>query len=368
MNISFLDLKPQTEKLKPQLLKAIESVIDETAFSGGRFVEAFENQFKEFCPAQYIMGVSNGTSALTLALLALGIKEGDEVLVPANTFIASAWAISHVGAKPVFVDCDPKTWNIYIDQIQDKINSKTKAIIGVHLYGLPCDLDSLLQICKKNHLFLIEDCAQAHGAQYGENFVGTFGHIGCFSFYPGKNLGALGEGGAVVTSSEEYAYKIRLLRNQGSEEKYYHKIVGYNERMDGIQAAVLSVKLNYLKNWNIRRREIAHKYNSELQFPELNSQFEPFGYTSVYHLFVIKTSFREKLEKFLNDHNIFPGRHYPVPCHLQQAYQYLGYKKGSMPNSEKLSENCLSLPIYPELLPEQVNQVIEKIQYFFKNI
>jgi len=357
--INFLDLKDQYSQIKDEAQLAIQNVIDQTAFSGGSFSEEFEENFAAYCHAKYAVGVNSGTSALHLAMIAAGIGEGDEVILPANTFIATAWGVSYVNATPVFVDCDPETWNIDSAQIEKMITSNTKAIIGVHLYGQPFDIDAVKTVAEKNNLLLIEDSAQAHGAEYKEQKVGSLCEMGCFSFYPGKNLGAYGEGGAVTTNTEKYYKHIKKLQSHGSNKKYYHDEIGYNMRMDGIQGAVLNVKLKYIDAWNRRRVEIAGMYWEGIKNPAIKLQRQPDWAASVYHLFVITCDDRGHLLTYLNEHNVYPGQHYPVPCHLQKAYEYLGHKEGDFPNSEYLSAHCLSLPIYAELSNEKVQRVID---------
>jgi len=360
----FLNLDRQLKQIKPELFKAITKVYEDSAFSGGKYTEQFENEFAQFCKVKYCSGVNSGTAALHLALLALNIGSGDEVLVPANTFIATAAAVSHTGAKPVFVDCDSKTWNIDSSDIEHRINKKTKAIIGVHLYGQPFNIDAVANIAKKHQLKFIEDCAQAQGALYKHKKVGSFSDMACFSFYPGKNLGALGEAGAVVTNSFEYKQRLDLLRNHGSVQKYYHEEVGYNYRMDGIQAAALSVKLKHLALWNQKRQTIASTYQKEINNPLINIQQKEPGAESVYHLYVITTEYRDKLKEHLEAQGIFAGMHYPVPCHLQKAYTNLGYKTGDFPQSEYLASHCLSLPMFPEMTPGETKRVIDAVNQF----
>lgn len=362
--IPFLDLKRQHETLKNELREAMQRVMEDAAFSGGPFVERFEKEFADFCNTKFAIALNSGTSALHLALRALGVQPGDEVLVPANTFIATAWGVSHTGATPVFVDCDAATWTLSPEQAKAKITPRTKAIIGVHLYGQPCEIDGLQKICHEQGIHFIEDAAQAHGAAYRGKKAGGFGEMACFSFYPGKNLGALGEGGGVTTNNLLYADKIKLLRNQGSVVKYYHEEIGYNERMDGIQGAVLSVKLKYLEQWNQRRKEIAEKYRQGIKHAGVKMQMLPGYMESANHLFVITVEKRDTFMKYLNERNIFPGLHYPVPCHLQNAYAHLQYKQGDCPNAEYLSEHCVSLPMFPELKDEEVEYVIEIINRF----
>jgi len=362
--IPFLDLHRQYFMIKSEIQEAIERVMQQSAFSGGAFVEQFEKEFADYCGIPHAVAVNSGTSALHLAMRALGIKDGDEVIIPANTFIATAWGVSHAGAIPVFVDCDAETWNIDAKKIEEKITPKTKAVIGVHLYGQPCDVSALLSISKNHKLHFVEDAAQAHGAKHDGKKAGTFGEMACFSFYPGKNLGAYGEGGAVTTNNEAFAARIKTLRNQGSLVKYYHDEVGYNERMDGIQGAVLSVKLKHLDKWNSRRQQIAKRYREGIVNAAIKMQQPQQDAESVYHLFVITVENREAWMKHLNERNIFPGMHYPLPCHLQKAYSHLGYKKGDFPNAEYLSERCLSLPMYPELTDDEAQQVIEAVNEF----
>jgi len=362
--IPCLDLKGQHQQIKKEVFEAFERVYEQTAFSGGSFVEEFEKYFARFCETKYAVGVNNGTTALHLAMLALGIGAGDEVIIPANTFIATAWGVSYTGAIPVFVDCNPDTWEMDMSQLESKITSKTKAVIGVHLYGQPFDIHTAQSICKKHKLFLIEDAAQAQGARYMDKPVGGFGEMACFSFYPGKNLGACGEAGGLTTNNEAYYKHLQSLRNHGSVVRYYHDEIGYNMRMGGLEGASLTIKLKYLPDWNKRRKEIAGRYQQGIKNPKIKMQVQPSGHESVFHLFVITTEKRDELIKFLNEKNIFPGLHYPVPCHLQKAYASLGYKKGDFPNSEYLAEHCLSLPMYAELSGEDVDYVIDTLNRY----
>lgn len=362
--IACLDLKGQHQQVKKEIFEAFEKVYDKTAFSGGPFVEEFEKSFAAFCNTQYALGVSNGTTALHLAMLALGIGPGDEVILPANTFIATAWGISHAGATPVFVDCTPDTWEIDITKIEEKITPKTKAIIGVHLYGQPFDIDGVAAICKKHKIKFIEDAAQAQGARYKDLPVGGFGEMACFSFYPGKNLGACGEAGGITTNNQEYATHIQSLRNHGCKVRYYHDEVGYNYRMGGLEGASLSVKLKYLPDWNEKRRSIAARYLAGITNPAIKMQAQPAWAKSVFHLFVVTTDEKERLIKHMEENNIIPAYHYPVPCHLQKAYSNLGHKTGDFPNAEYLAANCVSLPMYAELADEDVERVIEIMNKF----
>jgi dTDP-4-amino-4,6-dideoxygalactose transaminase len=362
--IPCLDLKGQHEQVKTEIFEAFEKVYAHTAFSGGPFVEEFEKSFAAYCGASYAIGVNNGTSALHLAMLALGIGAGDEVIVPANTFIATAWGVSYCGATPVFVDCDPMTWEIDATKIEEKITPKTKAIIGVHLYGMPFDIDAVKAICTTHNLYMIEDGAQAQGAKYKGTNVGVFGEMACFSFYPGKNLGACGEAGGITTNNESYYKHLQSLRNHGCTVRYYHDEIGYNMRMGGLEGASLSVKLKYLEGWNNSRRAIAKRYHSEIVNPKIKMQQQPEWADSIYHLFVVTVEDRDQFMKYLNGHNIFPGLHYPVPCHLQKAYTQLGYKDGDMPHSEYLAAHCVSLPMYAELSHEDVSSVIDVINKY----
>jgi dTDP-4-amino-4,6-dideoxygalactose transaminase len=362
--IPCLDLKGQHDQIKKEVFEAFEQVYEKTAFSGGPFVEEFENSFAKFCNTKYAIGVSNGTTALHLALLALGIGEGDEVIVPANTFIASVWCISYVKAIPVFVDCNQDTWEIEISEIEKKITSKTRAIIGVHLYGQPFDIDAIMTVCRKHNLYLLEDAAQAQGAKYKGVRVGGFGEMACFSFYPGKNLGACGEAGGITTNNEKYAKHLEILRSHGSKVRYYHDELGYNYRMGGLEGASLNVKLKYLEGWNNRRREIANRYLTEINNPKIRMQHQPSWAESIFHLFVVTAENKDAFVSHLSDNNIIAAFHYPVPCHLQKAYSYLNHKVGDFPNSEYLASHCVSLPMFAELEDHEVSKVIDVINKY----
>jgi dTDP-4-amino-4,6-dideoxygalactose transaminase len=361
--INCLDLKEQHQKIKAEIFEAFEKVYDATAFSGGPFVEEFEKSFANYIGVKHAIGVSNGTTALHLAMLALNIGAGDEVIIPANTFIATAWGVSHAGATPVFVDCDD-TWNIDVTKIEAAITPKTKAIIGVHLYGQPCDLDALLAICNKHNLHLVEDAAQAQGARYKGKTVGSFGIMACYSFYPGKNLGACGEAGGLTTNNDEIAAHLRSLRNHGCTVRYYHDEIGYNYRMGGLEGASLSIKLKYLEGWNNRRREIANRYNIEIKNPKITLQLKPDWADGISHLAVITTEDKDGLVKYLADNGINAAFHYPVPCHLQKAYSNLGHNVGDFPISEYLASHCISLPMYPELQDNQMDTVINTLNKY----
>lgn len=361
--IPCLDLKGQHAQVKEEIFESFEKVYEQTAFSGGPFVAEFEKNFADYIGSDYAIGVNNGTVALHLAMIALGIGEGDEVIIPANTFIATAWGVSHAGATPVFVDCD-ETWNIDSTKIEAAITKKTKAVIGVHLYGQPFDVDSVKAICDKHGIFMIEDAAQAQGARYKGKTVGVFGEMACYSFYPGKNLGACGEAGGLTTNNPSYDTHLRSLRNHGSTVRYFHDEIGYNYRMGGLEGASLTVKLKYLEGWNNRRREIAERYRHEINNPKITMQVKPDWADGINHLFVITTENKDTFVKYLAEHQISAAFHYPVPCHLQKAYASLGHKKGDFPIAEYLAEHCVSLPMFAELTNEEVNKVIETINHY----
>lgn len=364
MNVPFFDLKRQYLQIKSEIHLALDAVMEKTAFSGGPFVDAFEAELATFSNTKHAIAVNSGTSALHLAMIALGIGEGDEVIVPANTFIASAWGVSYVGAKPVFVDIDPLTWNISIEAAEKAITPKTKAIVGVHLYGQPCNINALVALCQSKGIHFLEDNAQAIGATYQGKMVGQFGALSCTSFYPGKNLGAYGEGGAVFTDNDTYAEQIKMLKNHGAKVRYYHETVGYNMRMEGFQAAVLSVKLKYIQSWNQKRQQIAQRYLNEIKNDALRFQQAEPNAQSVYHLFVALTENRDAFQKHLESCGIGYAFHYPVPCHLQQAYAHLGYQKGDIPHAEYQAAHSISLPMFPEMTQEEVDAVIAAVNAY----
>jgi dTDP-4-amino-4,6-dideoxygalactose transaminase len=366
MKIPCLDIKRQYLSIKQEVLVKTEEVFDSNAFSGGKYVESFEKKFAEYCGTEYAMACNNGTTALHLALLALDIQPEDEIIVPANTFIATAWAVSYVGAKLVFVDCSPKTWLIDPQKIEEKITAKTKAIIGVHLYGQPFDIEAITAICKKHNLFLVEDAAQAQGAKYKGVKVGGFGDLACFSFYPGKNLGAYGEAGGLTTNNIKYFEIVQKLKNHGMTQRYYHDIIGYNYRMDGLQGAILEIKLKYLDSWNARRQSIANRYQNEIKNEAIQMQFQPEWAESIYHLFVVLVKNRQHFIDFMEKEGISLGLHYPVPCHLQKAYLHLGYQEGDFPVAEMQAKNCVSLPMFAEMTDEEVSYVIEKMNSYLQ--
>jgi len=362
MKVPFLDLKAQYDSIKDEIAKEINWVLENTSFILGDKVKEFEKNFASYCNKKHAVAVNSGTSALHLALLAYGIKERDEVITVPNTFIATAEAISYTGAKPVFVDVNEKNYTIDTDLIEETITDRTKAIIPVHLYGQPADMDPIIDIARKYNLFIIEDCAQAHGAEYKGKKVPIIS-TGCFSFYPGKNLGAYGEGGAVLTDDGEIAEKIIMLRDHGQKEKHRHKYIGYNYRMDGFQGAVLNTKLKYLNKWIEQRRDKARLYNQLLSGVAETPREDDYA-KHIYHLYVIRTKEREKLAKYLKSKEIDTGMHYPTPIHLQEAYSSLGYKPGDFPITEKVVKEILSLPIFPELTEDQVRYVAETIKEF----
>lgn len=354
-----IDLGRNYRNHKEEYMKAIEAVCEETAFSGGKFADKFDQEFAEYIGVRAATGVDNGTSAIQLAMLALGIGPGDEVIVPANTYIATAWGVTYTGATPVFADCTEDTWEIDPAGIEKKITEKTKAIIGVHLYGQPFDFGRVKEIADRHGLYVVEDCAQAHNARYDGRMVGGLGDIGCFSFYPGKNLYAFGEAGSVTSDNKKYIDDIDILKNQGCKVRYYHDVVGYNMRMEGIQGAVLSVSLKYLNEWTCRRQDIGRRYLREIVNPRIRMQEHPDNTEPVFHLFVITVPDAEAFLHFMDEKEIECNRHYPVPCHLQKAYAHLNYRKGDCPNAEYLAEHCITLPMFPEMTEEEINLVID---------
>lgn len=366
MQVPFVDLKRQYKSIKEEIDSAIQNVLDSTAFIMGENVENFENDFAKFCNVKHAIGVSSGTSALYLALIGAGIKVGDEVITVPNTFIATAEAISHVGSDVKFVDIDKETYNIDTSKI--KITKKTKAVIPVHLYGQMAEMDPLMELAEDNNLKIIEDAAQAHGAEYKNRKAGAIGHVGCFSFYPGKNLGAYGDAGMVITNDDEIAEKVRVLRDHGRTEKYKHKIIGFNHRIDALQAVILDVKLRYLDEWTNARRRNARLYNKLLGDVDVVTPVEKEYNKHVYHLYVIRARNRDKLQKHLKTHGISTGIHYPIPLHLQPAYVHLNHKKGDFPITEKYSEEILSLPMFAELTEDEIGYVVKKIKDINVNI
>jgi len=368
MKIPFLNFEPMHSLIKEEMQIAFNRVYESNWFVLGKEVELFEKAYAAFNQVNHCVSLSNGLDALHLSLKALNIREGDEVIVPSNTYIATALAVTFVGARPVFVEPNIETFNIDVNKIEDSITSKTKAIIPVHLYGQACEMNVLMNIADKYNLRVIEDNAQAQGASYLGKLTGSWGEINATSFYPGKNLGALGDAGAVTTNSEELAIKIMTLRNYGSQKKYYNESIGYNMRMDELQAAFLNVKLKNLKYWTSQRQQIATWYNEELKdLPQVSLPCTSVNSTHVYHLYVIRAEVRDELQSFLNNNNIGTLIHYPIPPHLQNAYKYLGLKKGSLPIAEKIANSCLSLPMWPGLSQSDVNQVSKCIKLFYNS-
>ena len=358
--INFCDLKAEHDLLREELKQIMDAAVDASDFCNGAAVRSFEKAFGEYVGVKNVCGVSNGTSALFLAMRALGIGEGDEVIVPSNTFVATAWAATYNGAVPVFCDCKSDTWEIDPESVMKKITKKTKAIAGVHLYGQTFDFDAIKSIADEYGLMIIEDCAQAHGATFNGRKTGTMGDIGCFSFYPTKNLGAMGDAGAVVTDSDEIARKINLLKFYAFEKSTGDHIeLGFNTRMDSIQAAILELKLKKLDENNEKRRRIARIYLNEIDNPVFTMQTVDERCKSVWHLFVMKVPDREHFTAYMRKNGVNCGVHYPVPCHLQRAFSSLGYKKGDLPECEDLAQHCISLPMYPELTDEQILKVVE---------
>jgi len=367
ISVPFLDLKSQHRSLREDLWRVWDEVLDSAGFIGGSPVEQFEKAFAAFCETKHAVGVGNGTDALLLALKALGIGRGDEVIVPANSFVATAAGVVHAGATPVFVDIDPRTYNIDVNQIENHISPQTKAIIPVHLYGQPADISPVLELDKLYGLKVIEDAAQAHGALYHGRRAGSMGDAACFSFYPGKNLGACGDGGAVVTSDPDLAQSLRRLREHGGLRKYEHDVVGYNSRLDSLQAAALHIKLGFLDQRNEMRRRHAESYRELLS--DITGIVTPFvlsGVTSVYHLYVIRveTGSRTDLQDYLKDHGVQTLIHYPIPIHRTRAFAE--FRKHDCPIAEEYAERILSLPMYPELETSQLEYIAGLLSDFIK--
>lgn len=358
--IKFLDLKAGYDELKLEIDQAYHSVMDSGWFIHGQECEAFESEFANYCQTDYAVGVGNGLEALELLLKAYEIGSGDEVIVPSNTYIATWLAVSYVDAKVVAVEPDIRTYNIDPNLIEKAITPKTKAIIAVHLYGQPCDMNPIMKIAEKHNLIVIEDAAQAQGALYKGRKAGSLGHAAGFSFFPGKNLGAFGDAGAITTNDKQIADKVRLLGNYGSNIKYYNKIKGVNSRLDELQSAFLRVKLRHLDNWNNRRKLIAKKYTTELANTQLVTPFVSENTDPVWHQFVIRTQNRDALQDALKTDNISTMIHYPVPPHKQEAYQDMGHL--DLPISEKIHQEVLSLPIYPHLTENNINTIIKAIK------
>lgn len=361
MNIPFVSFRPMERELDADLRVAFDRVYTRSWYIDGVEDVAFENLFADFCGVQYCVGTGNGLDALVLALKALGIGAGDEVIVPSNTYIATALAVTYVGAKPVFVEPDIRTYNINAELIEERITYNTKAIMPVHLYGQACDMDPIMDVARKYNLYIVEDCAQAHGATYKGKKVGSFGDAAGFSFYPGKNLGALGDAGAVVTNSKEIADKVRAYGNYGSDYKYHHIYKGNNSRLDEMQAAFLSAKLPHLERMNEERRRIAEMYLNGIKNDKVILPVVMDGAVPVWHIFAVRCEDRSGLEEYLKDNGVCTNKHYPIPMHLQECYKDLGLKEGDLPVAEKISATELSLPLYYGMTDEQINYVIDAI-------
>lgn len=364
MNVPFVSFLPMEKELESDLREAFNRVFTRSWYIEGQEDAAFEKAFAAFCGTKYCVGVGNGLDALMLILKALNIGEGDEVIVPSNTYIATALAVTYVGAKPVFVEPEVETFNINPSRIEAAVTPRTKAIMPVHLYGRACDMDPILSIAAKHNLRIIEDCAQAHGATYKGRKVGTFGDAAGFSFYPGKNLGALGDAGAVVTDNEDIAVKVRALGNYGSDYKYHHIYKGNNSRLDELQAAFLSAKLPHLERMNAARRQIADRYLAEIKNPAVILPVVSEGYVPVWHIFGIRCSRRDELEKHLAGQGIMTNKHYPIPMHLQECYRDLGFSEGDFPIAEEISRTELSLPMFYGMTEEQIQAVIHAVNTF----
>lgn len=364
MKIPFVSFLAMEKELNNEIHEAFERVFNRSWYIGGVEDESFEKKFAEFCGSQYCVGTGNGLDALMLALKAFGIGEGDEVIVPSNTYIATALAVTYVGATPVLVEPDIRTFNMNPELIEEAITSKTKAIMPVHLYGQACDMDNIMDIAHKYNLRVVEDCAQAHGATYKGKKVGTFGDVAGFSFYPGKNLGALGDAGAIVTNEKKLADKIRALGNYGSDYKYHHIYKGNNSRLDELQAAFLSVKLPYLDKMNSERRRIANRYLSEIKNNRIILPLVPDYAVPVWHIFGIRCEERDLLDKYLRNAGIGTNKHYPIPIHLQECYKDLGFRRGDFPISEEISNTELSLPMYYGMTDDEISYVIKMLNKF----
>jgi len=362
--ISLVDLNIQYQTIESEVIEVVNRVLKSCAFILGDDVDAFEVEFAKYCKAKYCVGLDNGTSALELGMRVLNIGVGDEVITPVNSFIASSSAISMTGAIPVWVDCDPKAYNMDPLEIEKKITKKTKAIMPVHLYGQPADMKKILGIAKKYRLHVIEDACQAHGASIAGKPVGSFGTYAAFSFYPGKNLGAFGDAGALVTNDRHIYETVKKMRDYGQSKKYHHDFIAWNRRLDSLQAAILRVKLRYLDKWNKQRMKNAHMYNKLLKDASVITPYHDPITTHVYHLYVIRVNGRDKLQKHLEQKGISTGIHYPIPLHLQKAYRFKGGKKGDFPISEKRVQKILSLPMYPELTEEKIFYIVNTIKKF----
>ncbi|SHJ09187.1 dTDP-4-amino-4,6-dideoxygalactose transaminase [Hymenobacter daecheongensis DSM 21074] len=367
MKVPFLSFTPQNQAVRTQVLDAMSQVFDSQWYVLGEAVKQFEAEYARFSTTTECIGVANGLDALHLALKALEVKEGDEVIVPSNTYIATWLAISFVGATPIPVEPNPTTYNLDPALLEAAITPRTRAIMPVHLYGQACEMGAIMEIAQRHNLYVIEDNAQSQGAAYAGGITGSFGHLNATSFYPGKNLGALGDAGAVTTNDAELAKKVRTLRNYGSQQKYYNEVIGHNSRLDELQAAVLSAKLPKLMEWTGQRQEVAALYNEQLAgIPDLHLPAVAPGATHVYHLYVVRTSQRDELQKYLTEQGIGTLIHYPIPPHLQEAYRFMNFKAGDFPIAEELATTCLSLPMWPGMTPEHVTQVSSHIRTFLR--
>lgn len=364
MKIPFVDLKAQYQTIRDDVNTGIQGVLQRCDFVLGQDVKAFEEEFAEYCEVAYAVGVDSGYSALELILRAYEIGPGDEVITAANTFIATALAITNSGARPVLVDIHPDTFNLDTTRLAEAITPATRAIMPVHLYGQTADMDPILRTASQYGLWVIEDAAQAHGARYKGKRAGSLGDAAAFSFYPGKNLGAYGDGGAVTTDDAALAERVRMLRNLGMRVKYHHEMKGFNHRLDSIQAAVLRTKLRHIDEWNTARRRVAEEYNVRLMELPVVTPIAPSWSDPIYHLYVIRTEHRDAVQQHLTEAGISTGLHYPIPIHLQPAYQELGYQKGDFPITEQYADEILSLPMYPELSSDAVNFVADTIKDF----
>lgn len=363
--VPFVDLKPQYDQLKQEIADKMSHVIERSAFIMGPELDEFEQAFADYCQVKYAVGVGSGTAALELIIRAYGLGDGDEVITTANTFIATALAVSSAGAKPVFVDIDPQTHNLDVEKAREAITPKTKAILPVHLYGQPADMEGIGELADKHDLLVIEDACQAHGARYKGRPVGGLGHAAAFSFYPSKNLGAFGDAGMVVTNDEAVAEKVRMYRNVGQSKKYHHDVKGHNHRLDNLQAAILGVKLPYLDDWNAARRKNAQLYNDLLADTDVITPLESEDVEGVYHLYVIRVNDRDGLRSYLAEKNIGTGIHYPVPIHRQPAYQQEAKHNGNdLMVTEQFADQILSLPMYAELTEEMIVHVVGAIRQF----
>lgn len=364
MDVPFVDLRAQYRAIADKVRPRVEAVIANADFILGQDVTSFEEEFAVYCGVGYGIGLDSGTSALELSLRACDIGEGDEVITAANTFFATVAAITYVGARPILVDINPLSYNMNVARIEEALSERTRAIIPVHLCGQPANMDPVMELAERKELWVIEDACQAHGARYRGCRVGSLGHVACFSFYPAKNLGGYGDGGMVVTNDEKIAERVRMLRDYGQQEKYRHLIVGYNRRLDTLQAAVLRVKLHHLDEWNEARRRHAHLYDRLLKDTSVVPPFNPEYSEHVYHLYVVQSERRDKLREWLGSKGIATGIHYPVPIHLQPAYAHLGHSKGDFPIAEAYARQTLSLPMFPELTKEQIEYVAGAIHQF----